>query len=127
MPLVRIELLKGQDVRFRQQVGQIVYEAMVACINVPANDHFQVISEHDPANMVFDPGYLGIQRSDGFVLIQIFLNEGRTLEQKKALYGAIAAGLSAALKIRPEDVMINLVEMKKENWSFGNGIAQYAP
>jgi 4-oxalocrotonate tautomerase len=126
MPLVRIELRKGQDSRFRQRVGQVVYEAMVSCINVPALDHFQVISEHDPENLVFDPGYLGIHRTEGFMLIQIFLNEGRTLEQKEALYKAIAAGLSTALEIRPEDVMINLVEMKKENWSFGNGIAQYA-
>jgi 4-oxalocrotonate tautomerase len=127
MPLVRIELRKGQDAGFRQQVGQIVYEAMVSSINVPAHDHFQIISEHEPENLVFDPDYLGIHRSAGFVLIQIFLNEGRTLEQKKTLFKTIATGLSAALKIRPEDVMINLVEMKKENWSFGNGVAQYAP
>jgi hypothetical protein len=95
MPLVRIELRKGQDAGFRQQVGQIVYEAMVSSINVPAHDHFQIITEHASEDLVFDPGYLGIHRSAGFILIQIFLNEGRTLEQKKTLYKTIANGLSA--------------------------------
>jgi 4-oxalocrotonate tautomerase len=126
MPLVRIEVRKGQDAGFRQQVGQIVYEAMVSSIGVPKNDNFQIISEHAAQDLVFDPDYLGIHRTGGFICIQIFLNEGRTVEQKKALYKAIADGLASSLSVRPEDVLINLVEVKKENWSFGNGIAQYA-
>jgi phenylpyruvate tautomerase PptA (4-oxalocrotonate tautomerase family) len=93
---------------------------------VPQNDRFQIINEHEGANFLFDPDYLGIHRSDDLVVIQITWNEGRTLEQKKALYRAIADGLKAALALRPQDVLINLVEVKKENWSFGNGVAQYA-
>jgi phenylpyruvate tautomerase PptA (4-oxalocrotonate tautomerase family) len=124
MPLVRIDLRKGKDAAFRRDVGNVVYEAMLS-VGVPKDDRFQVIGEHDAGNFLFDPNYLGIHRSDDLVIIQITWNEGRTLEQKKALYKAIAGGLSA-LGVRPEDVFINLVEVKKENWSFGNGVAQYA-
>jgi 4-oxalocrotonate tautomerase len=125
MPLVRIDLRKGKDAAYRQQVGRIVYEAMVG-VGVPKDDRFQVIGEHDAENFVFDPNYLGIHRSDDLVLIQITWNEGRSVEQKKVLCKAIADGLATRLSIRPEDVFINLVEVKKDNWSFGNGVAQYA-
>ena len=126
MPLVRIDLRKGTDAAYRREISRIVHEALVS-IGVPEHDRFQVVSEHDAENFVFDPIYLDIRRTDHLVMIQITWNEGRTLEQKKALYKRIADGLSATPGIRPEDVLINLVEVKKENWSFGNGVAQYAP
>jgi 4-oxalocrotonate tautomerase len=126
MPLVRIDLQKGKDASYRQKAGQIVYEAMVASTGVPKNDHFQIIGEHSADNFVFDPDYLGIRRTGDLIFVQIFFNEGRSVAQKQALYKAIAEGLSTALQLRPEDVFINLVEVKKENWSFGNGVAQYA-
>jgi 4-oxalocrotonate tautomerase len=126
MPLVRIDLQKGKDASYRRKAGQIVYEAMVATSGVPSNDHFQVIGEHSAENFVFDPDYLGIHRSSDLIMVQIFFNEGRSVAQKQALYKAIADGLSTELKLRREDVLITLVEVKKENWSFGNGIAQYA-
>jgi 4-oxalocrotonate tautomerase len=126
MPLVRIDLRKGKDAAYRQQVGRVVYEALVS-VGVPRNDRFQVIGEYEAGNFLFDPDYLGVHRSHDLVIIQITWSEGRTVEQKKALYKAIADGLSVALGIRPEDVFINLVEVKKENWSFGNGVAQYDP
>jgi 4-oxalocrotonate tautomerase len=126
MPLVRIELQKGKDANYRRKAGQIVYEAMVATCGVPEHDHFQVIGEHSAENFVFDPDYLGIHRTNDLVMVQIFFNEGRSVDQKKALYKAIADGFSSELKLRREDVFITLVEVKKENWSFGNGIAQYA-
>jgi 4-oxalocrotonate tautomerase len=126
MPLVRIDLQKGKDAAYRQKAGQIVYEAMVAATGVPRNDHFQIIGEHTADNFIFDPDYLGIHRSSDLIIVQIFFNEGRSIAQKQALYKAIADGLSASLQIRPEDVFITLVEVKKENWSFGNGVAQYA-
>lgn len=125
MPLARISLIKGRPAGFGERVGTIVYEAMVETINVPRNDRFQVITEHDRTGLVYDPDYLGIERSDGFVVIQITLTEGRGVELKQALYKRIAERLAAELGVRPEDVFINLVEVKKENWSFGNGIAQY--
>ena len=124
MPLVRIDLRKGKDLTYRQEIGRVVYEALVA-VGVPANDRFQVVSEHEADNFLFDPGYLGIDRSDDLVIIQITWNDGRTVDQKKALYKAIADGLGKSPGIRPEDVFINLVEVRKENWSYGKGEAQY--
>ena len=126
MPLVRIDLQKGKDTAYRQKAGQIVYQAMVACTGVPPNDHFQIIGEHSADNFFFDPDYLGIHRTNDLIMVQIFFNEGRSVAQKQALYKAIAEGLSASLQVRPEDVFITLVEVRKENWSFGNGVAQYA-
>lgn len=126
MPLVRIALRKGRPAGFGKQVGEIVYRSMVNTINVPQKDHFQIIGEHDADSLIYDPDYLGIARSDGVVFIQITLNEGRTTDMKKALYATIADRLHAELAVRKDDVLINLVEVKKENWSFGNGIAQYA-
>jgi len=126
MPLVRIDLHKGKDAAYRSKIGDVVYESLVTATGVPQHDRFQIIAEHDPANFLYDRTYLGIDRDDNFVVIQITLNTGRTLDQKKALYRAIAEGLHTALGLRMEDVFINLVEVPKENWSFGNGIAQYA-
>jgi phenylpyruvate tautomerase PptA (4-oxalocrotonate tautomerase family) len=126
MPLVRIDLGKGKATAYRQEIGRVVYDAL-ASVGVPKNDRFQIISEHEAENFLFDPTYLDIRRSEDLVIIQITWNEGRAVEQKKTLYRAIADGLSATLGIRREDVLINLVEVKKENWSFGNGVAQYAP
>ncbi|WP_332309061.1 tautomerase family protein [Candidatus Burkholderia verschuerenii] len=93
MPLVRIEVLKGKSASYRQQLGQTVYEAMLGA-NVPLNDRFVIVSEHDIANFQFDPTYLGIERDENLVIIQITWNEGRTVEQKKALYKAICDGLA---------------------------------
>jgi phenylpyruvate tautomerase PptA (4-oxalocrotonate tautomerase family) len=125
MPLVRIDLIAGKPAEFRRKLGELVYEAMLRTISMPANDRFQVITEHPAENFVCDPSYLGIERSPGCIFIQITLNKGRTLEVKKALYQAIADHLHEQLGVRREDVLINLVEVDKENWSFGNGIAQY--
>jgi phenylpyruvate tautomerase PptA (4-oxalocrotonate tautomerase family) len=126
MPLVRISLMKGRLVLGRQ-IGAVVYRAMVDTIGVPVDDNFQVITEHDGDSLVYDPGYLGIRRTDGFVAVQITLTEGRTVRATQSLFRAIADGLRQELDVRPEDVFINLVEVKKENWSFGNGVAQYVP
>ncbi len=126
MPLVRISLMKGKPDGFGKKVGEIVYRAMVDTINVPAKDHFQIITEHDKNSLIYDPSYLDIKRTDGIIFIQITLNEGRTVELKKAFYKAVAERLNKELGVRMEDVLISLVEVKKENWSFGNGVAQYA-
>ena len=126
MPLVRISLMKGKPASFGKRVGEIVYRAMVATINVPGHDHFQIITQHDENSLIYDPTYLDIPRSDGIIFIQVTLNEGRTVELKKLFYRTVTERLHADLGVRPEDVLINLVEVKKENWSFGRGIAQYA-
>jgi phenylpyruvate tautomerase PptA (4-oxalocrotonate tautomerase family) len=125
VPLVRISLMRGKPSGFGDQVGRIVYETMRETIAVPEGDRFQIVTEHDQGSLIYDPGYLGIARSDGIVVIQMTITEGRTLEKKKALYKDIAERLNAELGVRIEDVFINVVEVKKENWSFGNGVAQY--
>lgn len=126
MPLVRIALLKGKRPAWRRDLGDAVHRAMVETIGVPANDRFQLFTEHEADDFVFDGQYLGVARTRNLVIIQITLNAGRTLEQKRALYRAIADH-AVPLGLRCEDIFINLVEVAKENWSFGNGVAQYAP
>jgi phenylpyruvate tautomerase PptA (4-oxalocrotonate tautomerase family) len=93
--------------------------------NVPKNDRFQVITEHSKTGLQFDRDYLGVHRSDDCIFLQITLNSGRTVEMKQRFYKAVVDGLHETLKVRREDVLINLVEVAKENWSFGNGEAQY--
>lgn len=126
MPLVRISLMKGRPEGFGKRIGEVVYRTMVDTINVPAKDNFQLITEHDSNTLIYDPSYLSILRTDGIVVVQITLNEGRTVELKKAFFKALAQRLNAELGIRAEDIFVSLVEVKKENWSFGNGVAQYA-
>jgi phenylpyruvate tautomerase PptA (4-oxalocrotonate tautomerase family) len=126
MPLVRIDLIEGKSVEYRSRIGEVVYEAMREAMGAPKDDRFMVITEHPAEGFVADPSYLGIQRSKDCVFIQLTLNAGRTLEQKRAFYKAVADGLHQRLELRREDVFISLVEVNRENWSFGNGEAQYA-
>jgi phenylpyruvate tautomerase PptA (4-oxalocrotonate tautomerase family) len=126
MPLVRIDLRQGKTPEYRSKIGDMVYRAMRETINMPEHDRFQVITDHPAEGLAYDPAYLGINRTDDIVFVQITLNAGRTLDQKKALYARIAELLAQEPGIRPEDVLINLVECAKEDWSFGNGIASYA-
>lgn len=125
MPLVRIALRKGKSPPYLTAIGEAVHGAMVETINVPADDRFQVFTEHAPEALVYDRRYLGIERTDDIVLIQITLNVGRTLDQKRALYRAIAEKLAKEPGLRREDVLVSLVEVPKENWSFGNGEMSY--
>jgi phenylpyruvate tautomerase PptA (4-oxalocrotonate tautomerase family) len=118
--------MQGKTAEFRRKLGEIVYQVMVETINVPPKDNFHIITEHDKNSLIYDPEYLNVHRTDGIVIIQIILNEGRTLELKKAFYKRLAERLHEELDMRMEDVFISLMEVKKENWSFGNGIAQYA-
>jgi 4-oxalocrotonate tautomerase len=125
MPLVRIELRRGKPAEYRRTLAEQVYEAMRDAIKIPENDKFVVVSEHDPDNFVFDRNYLGIQRSDDFVLIQIVFRQGRPVDVKQALYKRVVERLEESLGIRPADVFVSLLENGPEDWSFGNGIAQY--
>jgi 4-oxalocrotonate tautomerase len=127
MPLVRIDLAQGKQPEYGKEVGQIVYRALTDVMNAPEGDLFQIITEHPQAGLQFDRDYLGIHRSDNCIFVQITLNSGRTVEMKQRFYKAVADGLQESLKLRREDIFISLVEVPKENWSFGNGEAQYAP
>jgi 4-oxalocrotonate tautomerase len=126
MPLVRISMNAGRGDAARAAVSDAVHQAMVDTIKVPADDKFQIITEHAAGQVIYDASYLGIRRTDGIVVVQITLNAGRTVEMKKALYARMAELLQEKAGVRREDVVISLVEAPRENWSFGNGLAPYA-
>lgn len=126
MPLTRIAVRAGKPAAYRQALVTGIHQALREVFKVPEDDLFMLVSEHDADNFFFGRHYLGIERSDDLVIIQIAANNTRGQEQKKALYAQIARNLAASPGVRPEDVFINLVDVARENWSFGNGIAQYA-
>ena len=127
MPLVRIALPKGKRAEYRQAVSAGVQRALVEMFDVPKDDLFQIITEHEAGTEIVRPtSYLGIVYSSNLTMIQITVSEGRSAEQKKRLYLRIVDNLVENPGLRPEDVFINLLETKKENWSFGRGLAQYA-
>jgi len=125
MPLVRISLREGKSEQYRTAVADGVHRAMVEGAAVPEQDRFQIITEHPPSGLIYDPTYLGIQRSNDIVMVQITLSTGRKLAQKRQLFKRMAEILVENPGLRPEDLMINLVEVAWENWSFGKGGAQY--
>ncbi len=125
MPLVRIDLIEGKSLDYREELGEVVYRALIDVLGVPEHDRFQVITEHKKAAMPYASDYLGIRKTDDTLLVQITLNGGRSIDLKKRFYKALTDRLHDALKLRREDVFINLVEVPEENWSFGNGEAQY--
>ena len=127
MPLVRITLAAGRPAAERRLIADAVHKALVDTANVPADDRFQVVQEVPADSLVWDAGYLGQARSPQVVFIEITLNTGRTVEVKKALYAAIAERLGDAAGLRPDDVLVNLVEVPRENWSFGGGVMSYPP
>jgi len=125
MPLVRISLRQGKSEQFRRALGDGVHQAMIEAIEIPAQDRFQVITEHSANDLIYDPSYLGIERTDDVVFVQIALSTGRKPPQKSKLYKRIVELLGKNPGVRPQDLMINLIETAWENWSFGNGEAQY--
>ncbi|CAD6561864.1 tautomerase family protein [Paraburkholderia sabiae] len=126
MPFTRIALRAGKPAAYRKALTQGIQRALIAEFNVPEDDIFMAITEHDESNFFYGRHFLDIQRSDDLVMIQLTVTNSRTEEQKKALYRHIVDNLAESPGVRREDVFINLVEVLKENWSFGNGIAQYA-
>ena len=125
MPLVRISLREGKSEQYRQALGDGVHQAMVEAIDAPPQDRFQIITEHTANDLIYDPSYLGMERSDNIVIVQITLSAGRKPGQKRKLFQRMAEILAKNPGLRPQDLMINLVETAWENWSFGNGEAQY--
>jgi 4-oxalocrotonate tautomerase len=123
---VRISVRRGKLREYRAALIDGVYKAMRDTFNVPEEDRFMVLTQHDEDELVFSKTYFDIARSDDFVMIQLTVTNSRSLAQKKALFARIVELLAEKPGVRKEDVFINLVEVEKENWSFGNGIAQYA-
>jgi phenylpyruvate tautomerase PptA (4-oxalocrotonate tautomerase family) len=126
MPFVRVFASEDISSEHLQRLSDAVHESMVATFQVPAKDRFQVLTRHAPGELICTPEYLDVVHSGPAVFIQITCNEGRTIETKKALFARLAAAIEAGGCVRAANVIVSLVEVKKENWSFGNGIAQYA-
>jgi 4-oxalocrotonate tautomerase len=126
MPLVKVYLRRGKSPEYRRSIADAIHEALVAQANVPADDRFQIIHELADDGLIAHPSYGGVSRTRDLVVVEITLNAGRTIEVKKALYADIAARLNRAADVRPDDVLVSLVEVTKENWSFGGGRATYA-
>jgi len=125
MPLLQISLRAGKPEAYRQAIFNSLYRAMREALNVPEDDQFMTITEHDAANFRHGNAY-GVARSADVVYIQITVFNSRTVEQKKALFRRIAELLGESPGIRPEDVFVNIVDAAKENWSVGHGLAQFA-
>ena len=126
MPLIRISLRAGKPAAYRRAIAENVYAALRETFNVPEKDFFATIAEHDDTGLIYDREYFNIARSDDLVLIQMTVSNTRGVDQKKALYRRVAERLAKNPGLRPQDVFINLLEVAKENWSFGEGAAQYA-
>lgn len=126
MPLVRISLRQGKSEAYRRALADGVHRALVETLKVPEADRFQLVSEYAESGLIYHPNYLEIARTDSVVFVQITLNTGRTTELKKAFYARVVELLAESPGVRKEDLLISLLEVNKENWSFGNGIAQYA-
>jgi len=121
MPFARIDLLKGKSPEFRATLADIVYQGIVGVLKAPEGDRFIVINEHTPENLVYDPNFLGMTRTPGFILVQVTSTVGDTKDQKLAFYKHVAGELNKQLDVRLDDVMINMVFVSRADWSFGNG------
>ncbi len=126
MPLVRIAVPQGKPRLYRQAISAGIHQALIKIFNIPDDDLFQIMTEHGPDELIHTPSYLGNTYSDDFIIIQITISDTRTLDQKKGVCKQIVENLVADPGLRPDDVMINLIEVKKENWSFGRGETPYA-
>ncbi len=125
MPLARVDLMEGKSLEYKRTLLDSVYRALVEAVGAPEKDQFAIVSEHGPEGLIYSPDYQDVERTDDVVFVQITLNEGRSGEKKKALYAKIVELFAEDPGVRPEDVVINLVEVEKANWSYGNGEAQY--
>ena len=126
MPIVHISMRAGKPPAYRQAIFDSFYRAMRDALNVPDDDQFMTITEHDATNFRYGASYLAITRSDDLVYIRITVFDTRTSGQKKALYRRAVELLGESPGIRPQDVFINILEAAKENWSLGNGVASFA-
>jgi phenylpyruvate tautomerase PptA (4-oxalocrotonate tautomerase family) len=127
MPLVRITVASGLPPQTRRALGDAAHKVLVEVAKAPAEDQFQVVEEVPAENLIFSPSYLGIPHRAPIVFVQVFMNLGRTVEVKQALYGALAQALSRVGGFAVDDVIVNLVEVPRENWSFGGGRMSYPP
>jgi 4-oxalocrotonate tautomerase len=125
MPLLDISMRAGKPAPYRQAIMDSLYHAMREALDVPEDDQFMTITEHDATNFRYGNAF-GVERTDDLLYIRITVFDTRTVEQKKALFRRIAERLAQSPGIRPQDVFVVVADAAKENWSVGNGVAQFA-
>lgn len=126
MPLVRIDLPRGRTAGEKGEIVQAVQEALHDALGVPVEERFQLITEHEPGGLNIDPSDRGVARSPAAIVIEVTLNHGRDAARKQTFFRAVAAALKAEAGIEPAEVVIGLIEVGREDWSFGNGEARPA-
>ncbi len=126
MPLTQVSMRRGKPAAYRKAVLNAIQLALRETFEVPPRDFFMTINEYDEENFLYSPDYLDIARGDDLLIIQLTVSQTRGLKQKQALYLRLTELLAQSPGVRPDDVFINLVEVARENWSFGHGLAQYA-
>lgn len=127
MPVTRIAIREGKPPEYKQALLDEIYEAMRETVAIGAGDRFMAISAHGEHEFAYG-SFLDIDRSDDLVQIQVLWAPGKSVEAKLAMYKRIVERLGANPGVRPQDVLISVIESAAENWSFGNGETQfYAP
>ncbi|MGK2859392.1 MAG: tautomerase family protein [Thermoanaerobaculia bacterium] len=126
MPLVKIHLRKGKGEEYVRLVSEAIHEALVVEASIPPDDKFHIVHQTEPAELIAHPSYGDVNRTADLIVVEITLNAGRTVEIKRKIYRRLARNLERAVQLRPDDLLVSLVEVTKENWSFGRGIATYA-
>jgi phenylpyruvate tautomerase PptA (4-oxalocrotonate tautomerase family) len=125
VPLTQISLRRGKPAAYHKATLEGLYQAMRETFDVPEGDRFMTIVEHDADDFVYGADYLGVQRGDDLVIVHLTVGNTRPVAQKQKLYRRIVELLTKKPRLRAEDIFINFVEVQPENWSFGNGEAQY--
>lgn len=126
MPLVKIHLRKGKGEEYVRLVSEAIHEALVTEASIPPEDKFHIVNQLEPAELIANPSYAEVNRSADLIVVEITLNAGRSVEIKRNIYRRMSRNLERAIQLRPDDLLVSLVEVTKENWSFGRGIATYA-
>src|ERR1044072_2012986 len=127
MPFVRIDAVRADEKRLAA-LGRAVHDALVAGIRLPPDDRLQVSTGHAATRRMvsYDDNYLGIHRDDDLVFVAITMRSGRTADQKQALYRRIAELAQDYAGPEPRNVLVTVTENEPLDWSFGDGVAQYA-
>ncbi len=126
MPFITISMLSGKTAEYRHAVMDGVHAALHETFSMPKDNGFMILNEIEVENFRYSQNYLDVGRSSDLVFVQISAIDSRTSDQKKALYACMAEHLAKAPGLRREDLFVNISEGKKENWSLGLGLAQYA-
>lgn len=126
MPLVKIHLRKGKSEEYVRLVSEAIHDALVTEASVPPDDKFHIIHQVEAAELIAHPSYAEVNRSADLIVVEITLNAGRSVEIKRNLYRRMLRNLDRAIQLRPDDLLVSLVEVSRENWSFGRGLATYA-